>query len=74
MKLLRSTYRFREMRRFGTITRVLVKHGFGDLVDRRGGGRGKNPRESLKRSPWPGLVFPRRGGFGWSLRSWARAS
>ena len=43
MKLLRSGYGLREMRRFATITRVLVKHGFGNLVDRRSDRREQKP-------------------------------
>ena len=62
MRLLRSTYGFREMRRFGTITRVLVKHGFGDLVDRRAGGWGKKPEGSTDQDApaRPGFPSPRR--------------
>jgi ubiquinone biosynthesis protein len=62
MKLLRSTYGFREMRRFGTITRVLVKHGFGDLVDRRAGGREKKPEGTVDPGSLarPGFPSPRR--------------
>jgi ubiquinone biosynthesis protein len=58
MKLLRSTYGFREMRRFGTITRVLVKHGFGDLVDRRAGGWNKKPEGSADQESPAGPGFP----------------
>jgi ubiquinone biosynthesis protein len=58
MKLLRTTYRLREMRRFGTITRVLVRHGFGDLVDRRVGGRAKKLEGAVDRESLARLGFP----------------
>ena len=62
MKLLRSSYGLREMRRFATITRVLVKHGFGDLVDRRGDRREQQPAESVEQDlpGRPGFPSPQR--------------
>lgn len=49
MKLLRTGYGLREMRRFAAITGVLVKHGFGDLVDRRSARRQPKPGAGLAR-------------------------
>jgi ubiquinone biosynthesis protein len=57
MKLFRANYGFSEMRRFGTITRVLAKHGFGDLVDRRA------DRRRGKREPAPEQEPMVRSGF-----------
>lgn len=51
MKLLRTGYGLREMRRFAAITGVLVKHGFGDLVDRRSARRQPKPEVGLAREP-----------------------
>jgi len=48
MKLFRGNYGFSELRRFGTITRVLAKHGFGDLVDRRADRRRGKPEETAE--------------------------
>jgi ubiquinone biosynthesis protein len=62
MKLLRSISGFREMRRFGTIARVLTKHGFGDLVDRRAESRQKKTGESSEPESLvkPGFPSPAR--------------
>ncbi len=58
MKLLRSSYGWREMRRFVTITRVLVKHGLGDLVDRRSDRREQQPAESVEQDLAGRAGFP----------------
>ena len=62
MKLLRGAHGFSEMRRFGTITRVLAKHGFGNLVDRRTGAREKSSGEASEQEPAgkPGFPSPVR--------------
>lgn len=62
MKLLRTGYGLREMRRFAAITGVLVKHGFGDLVDRRSARRQPKPGAGLAREPSlkGGFPSPRR--------------
>jgi len=61
MKLLRSSYGLREMRRFGTITRVLVKHGFGDLMERRRSRRDKEPAEKVEQEVPVKRGFPSPG-------------
>ncbi|MFZ2445736.1 MAG: AarF/UbiB family protein [Syntrophobacteraceae bacterium] len=45
MRLSRGIHGIRGVRRFGTITRVLLKHGFGDLVERLFNGREKRAKE-----------------------------
>jgi ubiquinone biosynthesis protein len=62
MKLFRANAGIREMRRFGTIARVLAKHGFGDLVDRRAGRNGGRPEMTFeqKLTSRPGFPSPRR--------------
>jgi hypothetical protein len=34
MKIHRGAHRVRELKRFGVIARVLIKHGFGDVLER----------------------------------------
>lgn len=58
MKLLRSSYGLREVRRFATITRVLVKHGLGDLVDRRGERRERKPGAEAEQGLAIKMGFP----------------
>lgn len=62
MRFSRSQYSVAGLKRFGAISRVLLKHGFGDVVERlfgRSGGRPKAPqgKELLLRSGFPS---PRR--------------
>src|SRR5208337_4165233 len=46
MKISRGIYGLKGLRRFGAITGVLVKHGFGELVERLFSGRKKRPEVS----------------------------
>lgn len=62
MRLFRGHHGFSKMRRFGTITRVLAKHGFGDLVDRRADRRGGKREAATEQGLMarPGFPSPRR--------------
>lgn len=60
MKPYRGTYRLKGIRRFGTITRVLIRHGYSDLLDRLmnrpGQGEAAFTREKPARPGYPSPV------------------
>jgi len=65
MKLSRSANRVKGIRRFSVITRVLVKHGLGDLLDRiffrdRGGDLGQEGKVLISKTVYPSAGRIRR--------------
>ena len=62
MKLAHSVSRMRGMRHLGHISRILVKHGFGDFFDRlfRSKGVGAAPAEGSGAPLRPGFPSPTR--------------
>lgn len=44
MKIFKGVNRLRGVKRFGVITRILIKHGFGDVIERLFKRSGKNPK------------------------------
>jgi ubiquinone biosynthesis protein len=65
MKLSRSANRVKGIRRFSVITRVLVKHGLGDILDRiffrdRAGGTGQEGKVLISKTVYPSAGRIRR--------------
>ncbi len=58
MKLSGSVHGLKRIRRFGAISRVVLKHGAGDLVDRLHNGEGKKPRRRAVRDSAHRTAFP----------------
>jgi len=58
MRLSRGIQGLRGVRRFGTITKVLFKHGFGDIAERIFNGREKSGQKEPERHLFLGAGYP----------------
>ena len=62
MGFLRASAGFKGVRRFGSIAKVLIKHGLGDVVERIVGRKAKQvePGKVKPATLKPGVLSPRR--------------